>query len=101
MLSDKEVVQRTDQTLDDDVVTRATIEDILPATADQHIVAGAAGKGVVSGASDQDVIAIAAIGDELDRAGGEPGGFDHVVAGKAVDDDAIEVCFEAGDVDLR
>ena len=57
----------------------------LPGAADQHVVAGAAEQHVVAGAADQDVVAVAAVQRERDRAGGDAGGVDHVVAGEGVD----------------
>ena len=77
-----------------DVVAGSAVEDVLPATADQHVIACPAVQRVVAGAADQDVVAVAAIGGELHAA--QPGRFDDVIAAKAIDDDAI-VGIEAGD----
>src|SRR3954465_1374854 len=93
--------KRSSEAADDDVVARTAIENVLTAIADQHVVACTSSQGIVSDTSDQDVVSIATIAGELDCAGTEPGGLDHIVAGEAVDDDAVEICFEAGDVDLR
>ena len=59
--------------------------DVDAAAADEHVVAGAAEQHVVAVAADEDVVAVAAVGGELDRAGGQAGGLDHVVAGQRVD----------------
>ena len=71
-----------------------------PPAADQDVVAGAAEQRVVAGAADQDVVAVAAVGRELDRAGGQARGLDHVVAGQGVDDQPVVGGLGAGDVHL-
>ena len=64
----------------------------------QHVVAGAAEEGVVAGAADEDVVAVAAVGGELDRAGLQARGLDHVVAGQRVDGQPVVGGLGAGDV---
>ncbi len=51
-------------------------------------------------AADQDVVAVAAVGGELDRAGRQARGLDHVVAGQGVDDQPVVGRLGAGDVHL-
>src|SRR5438309_5482408 len=70
---------------DDHVVAGAAVEDVGATVADEDVVAGATGEGVVAGAADQHVVAIAAVLDEIDDAGVQPGGGDHVVTGDGVD----------------
>ena len=72
----------------DDVVAGPAVEDRRPRRADQHVVSSAAGESVVAGAADQDVVAGAAIGGEL-HGSPEPRRGDDIVAGEAIDDDAI------------
>ena len=55
---------------------------------------------VVAVAADQHVVAVAAVGRELDRAGRQARGFDHVVAGQGVDRQPVVGGLGAGDVDL-
>ena len=73
----------------------------MPEAADQHVVAVAAEQHVVAVAADQDVVAVAAVGRELDRAGRQAGGLDHVVAGQGVDRQPVVGRLGAGDVHLR
>ena len=86
--------------LDLDVVAVAAVEDVVAAAAEQHVVAGAAEQHVVAGAADEDVVAVAAVGGELDAAGRQARGLDHVVAGQRVDRQPVVGGLGAGDVDL-
>src|SRR4051794_8574740 len=47
--------------LDDDVVTRRTVEDVLTGAAQEDVVAGAAEQCVVARAAEQHVVALAAV----------------------------------------
>ena len=78
----------------------AAVEDVDAGAADQHVVAVAAEQHVVAVAADQDVVAVAAVGGELDRAGRQARGLDHVVAGQGVDRQPVVGGLGAGDVDL-
>ena len=66
--------------LDHDVAAGRAVERVVAGAADQHVVAGAAQEGVVAVAADEHVVAVAAVGGEQQRARGQAGGVDDVVA---------------------
>src|SRR5205807_629358 len=85
--------------LEEDVVARPAVQDVLPRAANEHVVAGPAAQGVVAGAADQHVAAVAAVGAELDGVGGKARGFHHIVAGAGGDVQPVGG-FGPGDVHL-
>jgi hypothetical protein len=54
--------------LNNDVVSRTTVEHIEPRTAMEHIVALITEKGIRSKTANQDVVACAAVGSDVDHA---------------------------------
>src|SRR5262249_22317649 len=82
-----------------DVVAWTAVEDILTRSPNQDVVAATAAEAVDALATDQHVIAVASVGRELDRAGGQLGGFHHVVAVQDIDDELVEVRLGTLDVD--
>src|ERR1700722_15774630 len=67
---------------EDKVVTRSTVEGVLPAIADQNVVSGAAVQDIVATAADQNVGAVASVGGEQ-HGPAQPRRNDRVIAAKA------------------
>src|SRR5262249_6664282 len=92
--------QHRHASLDQDIVTGPTVENILPRSADEDVVARPTRQGVVAGTADEDIVAVAAICDELDRAGRQPRSIHHVIAGQGVDRQLVVGSLRALDVHL-